>query len=487
MTGPSERLLGHLRRTLGRQALAGLPDGQLLREFVAGSGSAECAFEMLVRRHGPMVLRTCLAAARDSHDAEDAFQATFLILVRRAGSLTSSDSLGPWLFAVARRVGNRVRVDAARRKAHEQAAATLVAGPGVRDVETIAVVHDEVGRLPVALRSAVVLCDLEGLTYQEAAERLGWTPDTVRGRLARARQRLRQRLGRLGVGPNVAVAVVEVPRALVAATTRAAAVLSGQAPGTVPGPVLALVNGGLQSMVLLKFKSAVLTLMAAGLVAAGAVGLSDQGAPRGQRGGRGGGEVNVATTEAEPADRIIELALQAKRQAQDGKAVAAARTLSQVEQLARAWARRLQPEQDKQGADVQFKAMAERLNLEAPYTLEEFLRGYRQPDLESRLRDVEQKLDRLLLALEGAPAPRGGPRGARGGSDTSGAGRGVPRGRGGDTGGDTGGGRGARGAGPRRGGGGDGGGTGGTGSAGGTGGGTGGSGTGGGGGGPDSE
>src|SRR5689334_4759713 len=118
MTGP-DLLLHHLKRTAVAAPLAALTDGDLLRRFAAGRADAEAAFEVLVRRHGPMVLRVCRAALRDTHAADDAFQAAFLVLVRRAGAAACVASLGPWLFQVARRVCGHARVVAARRARHE--------------------------------------------------------------------------------------------------------------------------------------------------------------------------------------------------------------------------------------------------------------------------------------------------------------------------------------------------------------------------------
>src|SRR5262249_18998356 len=182
-------ILAPLRRSLAAPALAGQPDGALLRLFAAGGPAACPAFETLLRRHGPLVWRACRAALRDANAAEDAFQATFLVLVRRAGSLRHPDALGPWLFGVARRVAARARADAARRQVVESRAcvpeSVSACGP---EPDVAGLVHDAVGGLPEALRAAVVLCDLQGLSYQEAANQLGWTHATLRGRLARARE-----------------------------------------------------------------------------------------------------------------------------------------------------------------------------------------------------------------------------------------------------------------------------------------------------------
>ena len=213
-----------------------LTDGQLLRRFGdrdLGPESAERAFAALVERHGPMVLRACRAVAGDEHDAQDAFQATFLVLVRRAGTLWVRDSIGPWLLAVARRVASRARDDSARRRTRERRAARdAFAESPASDASADdlgAAVHEEVDRLPAGFRAAVVLCALEGLTCEQAARRLGWPSGTVRSRLARGKARLRDRLARRGYAPSVAAGLAgatptagSVPAALTRQTVRGA-------------------------------------------------------------------------------------------------------------------------------------------------------------------------------------------------------------------------------------------------------------------------
>ena len=191
---------------------------------------AELSFAALIKRHGPMVFRTSQAILRDRHDAEDAFQATFLVLARKARSLWIGDSLGPWLFQVACRVAACARSAALRRRVHERE----VAGMGVSTVEDKtwddgpAVLCEELKRLPDRYRAAIVLCDLEGLTQERAAMLLGWPAGTVRSRLARGRQRLRERLTRRGLAPSVLPALTwltgdgpsaAVPATLVLVTT----------------------------------------------------------------------------------------------------------------------------------------------------------------------------------------------------------------------------------------------------------------------------
>jgi RNA polymerase sigma factor (sigma-70 family) len=184
--------------------LAELTDGQLLERFQTGSGPcSEQAFAALVGRHGRMVLRTCQRVLRNEHDAHDAFQAAFLILLTKGCSLRVRDSLGPWLHRVAARAALRARVLRTRRNAAERDLAGSIASPAPQDLrcELLAVLHEELDRLPEKYRAAIILCDLEGLTCDEAARRLGCPIGTVGSRLARGRERLRGRLARRGFAP----------------------------------------------------------------------------------------------------------------------------------------------------------------------------------------------------------------------------------------------------------------------------------------------
>lgn len=174
-------------------------DAELLHRFARARDHA--AFAALVRRHGPMVFGVCRRVLRDPNDAEEAFQVTFLVLVRKAGGLRQPDRLANWLYGVANRVARKARVSAARRGRHEQVAA----GPDgyvpseAGDADFRAVLDEEMVALPDKYRAPLVLCYLEGLTNEAAAERLGWPPGSMSYRLARGRELLRQRLVRRGV------------------------------------------------------------------------------------------------------------------------------------------------------------------------------------------------------------------------------------------------------------------------------------------------
>jgi RNA polymerase sigma factor (sigma-70 family) len=248
-----------------------MSDGQLLERFAAGRDGGAAAFEALVARHGPMVWGVCRAVLGDPHDADDAFQATFLILVRRAGSIRNHDAFGPWLHAVAHRVAVRARAVAARRRAREHSSAALERWPAVcqGDPDLCATLHEEIDRLPERYRVTIVLCDLEGCTHAEAARQLRWPIGTVSGRLSRARGLLRSRIARRGLtGPAGVLAAAEVPQgahtavppALIDATLRAAAAAAS--------PSGMLVRGILRAILLGKAKAAAAVLLAGGVVAA---------------------------------------------------------------------------------------------------------------------------------------------------------------------------------------------------------------------------
>ena len=230
-------------------AIGSRSDGQLLEQLQNHGGrSADAAFRVLVERHGPMVLRVCRAILDDEHDAQDAFQATFLVLIRKAKTIQNQASVGSWLHGVARRVASRARVEASRRHTHEKRVAglkhpreTTSRGVGFENEgETILkALDEEIGRLPDKYRAPVVLCYLEGLTQEHAAEHLGWPSGTVRGRLARARDLLKTRLSRRGlVSPASLVAAsgilgsqlasasaCPVPKCLISSTVQASMVI----------------------------------------------------------------------------------------------------------------------------------------------------------------------------------------------------------------------------------------------------------------------
>jgi RNA polymerase sigma factor (sigma-70 family) len=297
MRGPSNGALIHqLERLFHHGTTIGLTEGELLERFVGGHD--EAAFEALIARHGPMVLGVCRQLLRDPNDVDDAFQATFLVLVRKAGTLRRRDLLGNWLYGVAHRVAMRSRVLAARRLARaphgQDVVERLDAGRGHRDGDPSSGfdpepgpwLHEEVRRLPEKYRTLVLLCYFEGLTHEEAARRLGCPIGTVKGRLARARDLLRKRLVRRGVTVSAAALAAHLVRAevgaavsesLKAATLKAARAVAGTAGASIVTatsvslPVAALSDGVLRAMILTQAKAIAVPLLIAGIVTTGAV------------------------------------------------------------------------------------------------------------------------------------------------------------------------------------------------------------------------
>ena len=247
------------------KSVAGQSDAALLRRFVASRD--EEAFGALVARHGPMVCAVCRDVLRDSHAVEDAFQATFLILVRRASSLWVDESLGGWLYRVAYHVALRANREATRRRTRERGGADLTAFPEPRaDNGHAAELHDAVARLPERYRRALVLCDLEGMSQLEAAQVLRCGEATLRRRLAGARDRLRSRLAARGVPPALlshlsALSEGELPAGWAATTTRVALALS-------PATALATRLAAGAARASLRVKSAKVLLLVVGLVSA---------------------------------------------------------------------------------------------------------------------------------------------------------------------------------------------------------------------------
>ena len=199
--GKNGAVLRQFQVLFGAGTLGDLADGQLLERFATGWGEdRELAFAILVERHGPMVLRVCRGVLSDPHDAQDAFQATFLVLVGKARSLWVHDSLGPWLYQVAYRTAKCARSSAARRNRLERNAVIEEAVFNEIDPmdELGQILHEEIQRLPERYRAPLILCDLEGRTHEQAARHLGWPIGTVKSRQSRGRERLRERLVRRG-------------------------------------------------------------------------------------------------------------------------------------------------------------------------------------------------------------------------------------------------------------------------------------------------
>ncbi len=220
-----------LDRLSGMGVVGNLSDGSLLEQIVCQRGEeAQAAFTILVERHGPMVLGVCRHALGNSHDAEDAFQATFMVLARKASSVRKADSIASWLHGVALRVAKRAKSEVARRAEFERRSARMKrAEPdhpaGLPD--SCPELHEEIARLPRHYREPVVLCYLEGLSAEVAAQRLGCPRGTVLSRLSRAKDQLRARLIRRGIASPAVLLLAEtlpdapaMPSALLEATVK---------------------------------------------------------------------------------------------------------------------------------------------------------------------------------------------------------------------------------------------------------------------------
>jgi len=268
------RLLHHVRRVALLQASNSLTDAELMQLFV--SHRDEGAFEAILRRHAPMVLAVCRRVLRHAHDAEDAFQATFMVLARKAPSLRSRDLLGHWLYGIAFRTALKARVMNAKRRARESQAKTLAQpelADGASSEELLARLDHEISRLPEKYRIPVVLCELQGQSRKQVANRLGLPEGTLSSRLAHARKVLAQRLRTNGAMCGSLMALngsAVIPSRLLSSTARAAVqVATGSflRAGSVSAQVLILTDGVMKAMFLSKLKSvgAVMLFLALGV------------------------------------------------------------------------------------------------------------------------------------------------------------------------------------------------------------------------------
>jgi RNA polymerase sigma factor (sigma-70 family) len=279
MVASHARSVVHCFRILARHEFAGATDSKLLDLYVREMN--ETAFEVLVRRHGRMVLGVCQRILGNSHDAEDAFQATFLVLVRKAASIRPARMVGNWLYGVAHRTALEARRAAAKRRAKE----TLVAPCPPTADDTLAqlrpLLDEQLARLPDKYRAVVVLCDLQGRTRKEAAQQLGLPEGTIASRQARARGILAKRLTRQGVTLACGVlpaalageaVAASVPVSLIVATVRAVAAYAASPPtaaAAVSAPVAALTEGVVRAMFLRKLKITALVFVVLGLSGTG--------------------------------------------------------------------------------------------------------------------------------------------------------------------------------------------------------------------------
>ncbi|HEV3255859.1 MAG TPA: sigma-70 family RNA polymerase sigma factor [Gemmataceae bacterium] len=278
-----------IRRLVSAQALRGLTDRHLLERFIAHKD--EAAFAALAERHGAMVLAVAANVLHHPQDAEDVFQATFLVLARQAGSVRKRGSVGSWLHGVAYRLALKARTAAATRHRHESSTPVRAAVESADNLtwrELSGILHEELDCLPDKYRAPLVLCYLEGMTQDQAAEHLGLPKGTLKGRLERARLLLRGRLVRRGLAPAVVLLAdthhpvcAAVPGLLASTTARAAAAFAAGRPAGVSAQVACMTQGVLKTMFATKLRFVAALLLAIGLVA-GATGVL---ASRGSSGG----------------------------------------------------------------------------------------------------------------------------------------------------------------------------------------------------------
>ncbi len=250
----------------------GLADRVLLDRFVKHRD--ETAFAALVARHGGMVLGICRRTLRHAHDAEDACQATFLVLARKAGAIRKMESLPSWLHGVAYHVATNLRRDMARRNAREASLTEPFGADAPADIsqrEAQAVLDEELARLPAKYRAPLVLCYLEGKTRDEAAQELGWSLGTLKGRLERGRELLRRRLTRRGLTFSAALLSTLLTQSSASATASPVLVLSIVRAGLLYAAGKAATAGGISLRVAALAKSVLNALLLAKLKAAGGV------------------------------------------------------------------------------------------------------------------------------------------------------------------------------------------------------------------------
>jgi RNA polymerase sigma factor (sigma-70 family) len=288
-TGHWSSAIRRVERLWTHGTAAGQSESELLGLYLGGD---EAAFEALVARHGPMVHAVCRRALGNRHDADDAFQATFIVLARKAGSVRRGEPLEGWLYGVARKVAARARsVDESRRRREARRGEAGDGGPDparqAQRLEAAEIVQSEVDRLPAAGRAVVVLCDLAGCSHEEAAARLGLPLGTVKSRHSRARALLMDRLRGRGLAPAPALASIDdgagiapVPPALLKATAAAAcAYAAGRAAvaGLTSTHASSLANGVLTAMLVNHFKVAAVATLAAAVFTAGAAAFAQIG------------------------------------------------------------------------------------------------------------------------------------------------------------------------------------------------------------------
>jgi RNA polymerase sigma factor (sigma-70 family) len=278
---PLSRVIEHLRRDSLFPEHSRQSDTELLEAFLVRR--EEAAFEALVRRHGPMILGVCRRILLDRHSAEDAFQATFMVFIQKASSISKREHLANWLYGVALRTSLQARTQAARRRIKERGVIDVAHKQVDADEamqEMLPLLDHELSRLPDKYRLPIILCDLQGQSRKEAAQKLKLPEGTLSTRLARARRMLAKKLARHGIplsgaavgvalGQNVASA--SMPNGLVASTVKAGLLFAaGEAIGTLSVTVSALTEKVVKTMLLTKLKNAITVLVIVAVLGIGA-------------------------------------------------------------------------------------------------------------------------------------------------------------------------------------------------------------------------
>jgi RNA polymerase sigma factor (sigma-70 family) len=312
-------IIQHLRQAALAHDRAGMTDGELVEAFIARKDDE--TFDALLHRHGPMVMGVCFRVLRNHHDSEDAFQATFLVLARKASSVRPREQVANWLHGVAYRTALKARAMRAKTQVRERQVAQMPEPEAIQQdtwTDLQPVLDEELSRLPDNYRLPLLLCDLEGKSIKEATQQLGWPQGTLAGRLARARKLLAKRLTQRGVvlsGGALAVVLAEkaasacVPVSLAVSTTKAAvAVTTGQAaaPSLVSAKVAALMEGVMKSMMLTKLKTVTMVLLALGMVAFGGSMVPRHTATAQQVNSQGGGAEKPTSRKADTSKSLDE-------------------------------------------------------------------------------------------------------------------------------------------------------------------------------------
>jgi RNA polymerase sigma factor (sigma-70 family) len=282
-TGQVHPVIRYIRKLAGAGPAGEASDATLLARFIKERD--ESAFAAIVDRHGPMVLNICRRMLNDAHEVDDVFQAVFLVLVRKAGSVGKPELLANWLYGVACRTAAKARGQAYRRQARVKEIVDMPATDTTSDhawQELRPILDEELKTLPDKYRAPLVLCYLQGKTYTEAARILGWAEGTVSGRMARGRELLRAKLTKRGLTlssatlatllTHNAASAMLVPAALATNTVKAALLVAAGnslAASVISTPVATLTEGVLQAMFLTKLKIAAAVFLAMGVLGMG--------------------------------------------------------------------------------------------------------------------------------------------------------------------------------------------------------------------------